>query len=403
MSAHDIGPIRTPATAPPVSDFAEILFGHLARVDQRRWAEAYLRGLLTTPGKKSVRRLATAVSSSPTAAHSLQQFLNASPWDWAPARRELTRLAEHRVPARAWSLATAVLPKRGEHSVGVHRAFVPAAGRIVNAQRGLGAFVSADGEHIPVDWHLMLPEHWTDDAQRRRRTRIPLSVHHRPVSDQAIDLVDNLRSGTTLPPPPVLADMSEHPGTDALLRGLLEREQDFVVAVPGRLEVVPTAGPAYRTPGERPSLGAFGFLRQSTLRRPQCTAAPDRAGRVTHIRTVSGTVRLPGDPAQDGTGRGVLRLFTECRPAGHRPAHLWITNLVNSRMDELFGLVRLHSGTAAAIEEMREHYGLFDFEGRSYPGWHHHMTLVSAAYAYHRMARRAVAPGAARAPARTAA
>lgn len=26
--------------------------------------------------------------------------------------------------------------------------------------------------------------------------------------------------------------------------------------------------------------------------------------------------------------------------------------------------------------------GLLDFEGRSYPGWHHHMALVSAAYAF---------------------
>ena len=32
--------------------------------------------------------------------------------------------------------------------------------------------------------------------------------------------------------------------------------------------------------------------------------------------------------------------------------------------------------------EMADRYGLFDFEGRSFPGWHHHVTLVSAAYLY---------------------
>jgi hypothetical protein len=392
MSAHDTSQVLTPAVAPPVSDFAENLFSHLARADQRRWAEAYLKGLLTTSGKKSVRRLAATVSSSPTASHSLQQFLNASPWDWEPARRELTRLTEHWAPARAWTLAMAVLPKRGEHSVGVHRSFVPTAGRIVNCQQGLGAFVSAEGENIPVDWRLVLPEYWTDDAQRRRRARIPMSVRHRPLSAYALDLVDTLRSSSSSPPPPVVADMSECSDAGALLQGLVQRGQDFVVAVPGKLDVVPAGGSVRRLPGGLPSLGAQQFLRQSALRRPHTSTVPDRGGRLRHVRAVSGLVRLPGSRPADGSGRGVLRLFTECRPAGQRPARVWITSLVTDRMDELFGLAHLHGSTTQAIEDMRENYGLLDFEGRSFPGWHHHMTLVSAAYAYRRMARTPVLP-----------
>jgi SRSO17 transposase len=31
---------------------------------------------------------------------------------------------------------------------------------------------------------------------------------------------------------------------------------------------------------------------------------------------------------------------------------------------------------------MNEHSGLRHFEGRSYRGWHHHVTLVSAAHGY---------------------
>jgi len=30
-------------------------------------------------------------------------------------------------------------------------------------------------------------------------------------------------------------------------------------------------------------------------------------------------------------------------------------------------------------------FGLLDFEGRSFPGWYHHMALVSAAYTYRRL------------------
>jgi SRSO17 transposase len=31
---------------------------------------------------------------------------------------------------------------------------------------------------------------------------------------------------------------------------------------------------------------------------------------------------------------------------------------------------------------MHEEFGLGDFEGRSFRGWHHHVTLASAAFGY---------------------
>ena len=386
MSAHDTIQVSAPVVAQPVSDFAEHLFGHLPRADQRRWAEAYLRGLLATRGKKSVRRLAAAVSSSPTASHSLQQFLNASPWDWAPARRELTRLTEHRLPVQAWTLGTAVLPKRGRHSVGVHRSFVATAGRVVNCQQGLGAFLSTEGGALPVDWRLVLPEDWTGDAQRRRRARIPMSVRHRPLSAYALDLVDTLRSNSSCPPPPVVADMSECSDVGTLLHGLVHRGQDFVIAVPDRLEVSPgshfSGSPLRHVRDRRPVFGAQQFLRQGSLRRPHTSTVMSEGGRLRHVRAVSAVVSLPGDES----GQATFRLFTECRPSGRGAARVWITSLVNHRMDELLGLSGLHAGATGTIDDMQENYGLLDFEGRSFPGWHHHMTLVSAAYAYRRLA-----------------
>ncbi|CAL9674658.1 IS701 family transposase [Streptomyces sp. enrichment culture] len=389
MSAYDACRGSAPAPALPVPDFAQSLFAHLARADQRRWAEAYLMGLLTTPGKKSVRRLAAAVSSSPTA---LQQFLNASPWAWEPARRRLTQLAGQWLRPHAWVLAMAVLPKRGEHSVGVHRSFIPAAGRVVNCQQGLGAFVAADGETVPVDWRLVLPAAWADDGQRRLRARIPAVVRHRTLSAYALDLVDTLRANSTLPAPPVVADMSECSDPGALLQGLGQRRQDFVIAVPGGLQVLPAGTQPRHSPGGGPLLTAQQLLQQSALRRPHTSTVEDEGGRLRHVRAVSGAVHLPGSRLAAVSGRGSLRLFTECRSASRPPTRVWITNLVHDRMDTLLALTQSHTWTKRTMEEMTENYGLLDFEGRSFPGWHHHMTLVSAAYAYRRMARPTVLP-----------
>ncbi|MFD0431908.1 hypothetical protein ACFQ60_46150 [Streptomyces zhihengii] len=41
--------------------------------------------------------------------------------------------------------------------------------------------------------------------------------------------------------------------------------------------------------------------------------------------------------------------------------------------------------TEAAVRDVQNELGLLDFEGRSFPGWHHHMTLASAAYLYRRL------------------
>src|SRR4051794_3577590 len=160
--AHTSGPV-----------FAERVFEGLLRVDQRRWAQAYMQGLLTTPGKKSVRRLASAISPEPAVSQSLHQFVNASPWDWMPVRAELSRWVEQEMTPRAWVIGQAVLRKRGEHSCGVHRRFLASTGRSVTCQVGVGMFLSSYDHAAPVDWRLLLPGSWTKDPERRVRTRIP--------------------------------------------------------------------------------------------------------------------------------------------------------------------------------------------------------------------------------------
>ncbi|MGN5376611.1 IS701 family transposase [Streptomyces lasalocidi] len=204
----------------PVTVFAERLFAHLPRADQRRWAQAYLEGLLATPGKKSVRRLAAAVSASPTAGQSLRQFVNSSPWDWGPARRELARWTQEREPVRAWTLGRAVLPKRGDRSVGVQRRFVASSGRTLNCQLAMGAFLSTRTVIVPVDWHLLLSERWAADQQLRGRARIPESVRHRPVWEHALALVDSMVERSRHPAVPVVADMSDCQDAGPLVRGL---------------------------------------------------------------------------------------------------------------------------------------------------------------------------------------
>ncbi|MGB8944303.1 MAG: transposase, partial [Streptomyces sp.] len=230
---------RTHHPEAALEGFSRTIFTTLRRADQRKWAHAYLRGLLATPGKKSVRRLAGAISSDPSVIRSLRQFISLSPWDADVVMGELTRwVADHR-PASVWTISRAVVPKSGDRSVGVHRYFDPASGRTLNGQLALGSFLRVGTAQVPVDWSLHLSPSWAEDHDRRRDARIPDSEEHLPLWAHALRLVDRLSSRMEASSALVLADMSDEPDVEHLLNGLHERRQDFVVAVPPHLAVHP--------------------------------------------------------------------------------------------------------------------------------------------------------------------
>ncbi|MGW2437130.1 IS701 family transposase [Streptomyces goshikiensis] len=376
--------------------FADRVFEGLPRTDQRRWAQAYVESLLTTPGKKTVRRLAAQISDSPTASQSLHQFVNASPWDWNPVRAELSRWAEQEMTPQAWVVGQAVLRKRGEHSCGVHRRYVPATGRSVTCQLGVGAFLASADKAVPVDWRLMLPGSWSKDPERRQRTRIPDEAVSRTVEQHTLDLVDSLVAASGTAPLPVVCDLESATGTAALVRGLALRGRDFVVAVPSGMQVMvgrhlrvqrPQAG-GPEGPAMAVSAGSLFEFDAGMLTRMETVASLDGRGR--HTTVMTSYVRLPEPGTAGAQTYRTYRLFAVRPEDGRRPVQLWLTSLMHARMESVLALTRLLPRATEAVREMAEDFGLVDFEGRSYPGWHHHMTLVSAAYAYSRLDRRPV-------------
>ncbi|MEU2392795.1 transposase [Streptomyces sp. NPDC007369] len=353
------------AAGRPPGDLPRRLFGHLHRSDQQRWGHVYLQGLMRTQGKKTVRRMAAVVTGSEAASTSLHQFVNASPWEWARARGELARWAAQSLPVRAWTLAPAVLPKRGSHSVGVHQRFLPESGRTVNCQLGFGLFLDSGRAHVPVDWRLFLPPRFTRDEAVRDRVKIPETEEAEPLWAHALRLVEEVTSWSNGRTAPVVADLTALCDVVPLARRLHGSGHSFVLAIPGQTTLADPELP----PGERESVR--GMLLRRGVRHPA------GAGRqvVSYDTQVRG-LRPDGEP-----GRTAGRLLAEWDASGGRPGRIWLTNITDRHPAEVLELARSPRGAQAAIHRMGEDFGLLDFEGRSFPGWHRHMTLVSAAYA----------------------
>src|SRR5919197_671694 len=101
-----------PPSEDELSGFCQQLFDSMPRSDQRKWGEVYVRGLLTVPGRKTIRRISDHVAGG-SVDQCLQQFVNQSPWRWEPVRRALA-LRAMEIRPQAWVVQEAAFPKAGD-------------------------------------------------------------------------------------------------------------------------------------------------------------------------------------------------------------------------------------------------------------------------------------------------
>ena len=69
--------------------FAAEMLSTLAYRKPRHWARVYLRGLLLEGRRKSCQPIAERLPDGDE--QCLQQFLNQSPWEWAPVREAIAK------------------------------------------------------------------------------------------------------------------------------------------------------------------------------------------------------------------------------------------------------------------------------------------------------------------------
>src|SRR4051812_38071252 len=96
----DTMPVTGLRDAAELSEFCQEHLSSLARSDQRRWGEVYIRGLVSVPGRKSIKRISDYVVGW-RADQCLQQFINQSTWRWEPVRRTLAQTVTSMVRPRA--------------------------------------------------------------------------------------------------------------------------------------------------------------------------------------------------------------------------------------------------------------------------------------------------------------
>jgi SRSO17 transposase len=377
--------------------------------DRRRhpWAPLYVRGLLGPGDRKSIQPVAARVAPGDYA--QLHHFVAASPWDPAPLERVLAAAAQRLVggPEAVLIIDDTTLLKQGTHSVGVTRQYAGQLAAIANCQVLVSLTLARDEVPVGLALRLFLPTAWAADRARCRRARVPAArlAPDAPRTKPALALaeLDRVRAaGVTFG---VVVSDAAYGQVAEFRHGLTARGLTWAVGVqraqlvypPDVRVTVPTT--VHGRPRKHPVPSAPAVPAATLLAAGRWRTVSWRDGSrgrlharfaAVRVRVADGPEvahhrRLPGEPAW---------LLGEERAGGER--HYYLTNHpAATPLRTLVRAVKARWSCEQAHQQLKEELGLDHFEGRTWPGLHHHalLTLISFAFLQHLRLREVRAAG----------
>ncbi len=281
-------------------------------------------------------------------------------------------------------------------------------GKQDNCQVAVSLSVATCEASLPVAWQLYLPEAWAEDRVRRKSAKVPERIGFQTKPEIALGQI-GAALGEGLVPGVVLADTGY--GTSSAFRdGLAALDLAFVVGVSGPATVWPPgmtpAVPTSRGRGPRPKR-----LRRGGDAAPVVQVAalikglPAEAWREVSWREGSADVlasrfaAVRVRPAQGDHRRSAPRpehwLLAEWPRDEAEPSKFWFSNLpADTPIERLVHLAKLRWLIERDYLELKQELGLGHYEGRGWPGFHHHGALCIAAYGFLLAEKAAIPPSA---------
>lgn len=345
----------------------------------------YALGILGDGERKSAEPIAARTCGEPERTRNvhdkLLHFLGGAKWSDEAVRLEAARYVIRALGEReevsTWIIDDTGFLKQGTHSVGVQRQYTGSSGKITNCQVGVSLAVATRTEHAPIDFALYLPESWANDPARRKKARVPEDVEFRTKIDLALGMLEQAVRAE-LPGDIVLAD-SAYGDSSAFRETIRALGLDYGVGIHATTKVR-RVGSNGRL-GEAFSAAELGLriprkkFRKVTWREGSKTSLSSRF----HICRVK-TIHDDGMPIED---REAVWLLIEWPHDEISPTKFMLTTLPRKMSKkELVRHIKERWRTERMYEDLKGELGLDHFEGRSFRGWHHHVSVVICCYAF---------------------
>jgi len=244
---------------------------------------------------------------------------------------------------------------------------------MTNCQVGVSLLLATDHAHVMTDFRLYIPESWAQDRERCRAARIADDVLYEPKWALALSMIEEAKAAG-LPEGVVLGDCDYGNKTtfrdtlDSLqLQYALNVESTTMMRRVGKDGVL----------GKRMSVAELGILLGGEL----CTVTWRQGTKVAlRSRFARTRVVVDRDDEQDREPQWLLIEWPVGEPA---PTKFVLSTMPTTT--SLKQLVRTFKGRwriERSYEDLKGELGLDHYEGRSFIGWHHHVTVVLACYAF---------------------
>jgi SRSO17 transposase len=369
-----------------VADYFERIGRHLPRHDQRASFATYAFGILAEGDRKSVEPIAARADPDPEEAarthDRLLHFLRESPWNDRSVRREaagyVIEALQRREPITTWILDDTGMLKQGKHSPGVQRQYTGSAGKIANCQIAVTLSIATRTEQIPIDCELYLPKSWINDRDRCAAARIPESVPFLTKTEQALEMIRRAASDG-IPGDIVLAD-AFYGRSHELRQAVRGLGLDYAMAIDldTKVWVLDTRE---RRRGEPSEVGSVGEMLPAKAFR-KVTWRDGTHGKLAS-RFCFRRVKVAQDDGTEPSEREPVWLAIEWPYDEAKPTRFVLTTL-RRRMTkkQIVRTIKERWKTERVYQELKGELGFDHFEGRSFTGWHHHVSVVLCCYAF---------------------
>ncbi len=359
--------------------YVQELAGVIGHADRARPLRDYCTGLLVSEGRKSVEPMAavTAPAEVSVQHQKLLHFVANAPWSDEPVLAKVREMVvpaiERHGPIEAWIIDDTAFPKQGTHSVGVHHQYCGQLGKQANCQVVVTLSIANHHASLPIAYRLYLPQKWAKDARRRKNAHVPQKIKFKTKPQIALDqiraaLKAGVARGVLLMDASYGSHLALRTEVDAL--GL-----SYAAAVVGTVKVRQT------TDRKAPRIS----VKQLALKLPKHAwrTVTWREGTADRLRSRFARVRVRVAPIRGAAGRPEETLLIEWPEGEAEPTKYWLSNLdTNISFRRLVDLAKMRWRIERDYQELKQEIGLGHYEGRGWPGFHHHGTLCIAAYGF---------------------
>jgi SRSO17 transposase len=359
IPTFDLTPAAVEGFPEELWDFQSALHDCFTRSEARTHFFDYMMGQLSPLERKSIEPMAFHIEGGTICG--LQRFISDVPWD-----EEQMRWNYHQLVAEAMGDPEGVLivdetgfVKKGKESVGVARQYCGTLGKVANCQVGVFASYASPHGYALVDKCLFLPEAWWTETYATRRTRCHVPYGNSPDFWDAIDRCVGVTAFVAIPAdtrcwlhaPRTMAKTYTYQGAVRSKRvvGVGTQEPCTVMAVAASL-------PALRWYRRTVSEGTKGPIISEFTRQ-----------RITLCK--------------DGLPERAVWLVVKRTIGGEPTSTYSISNApVSTPLRTLVWLSGVRWAIEPCFAEGKTALGMDHYEGRKYPGWHHHMLMTMLAH-----------------------